>query len=195
MHGSLRIVEQCSSDLTAYATVPIAFEVCEVLDARALEALSCGMPFESTPLNRTWIKDYDTCPGHHPTEWPDKFDLTEWIFLGAFRDAVRMGCAAAVAGASARELLDHSSDAALLWDLRVDPRTRRSGTGSALLARVEAWALARGARRLCVETQQINVPAFRFYVRHGFRLIRASPGAYPAFPDEIRLILEKKLEA
>ncbi|GMV80852.1 MAG: hypothetical protein AMXMBFR7_20360 [Planctomycetota bacterium] len=188
-----RIVELDPSDLAEYAKVPIAFEVSDVLNARAVEALLRGLPFETVRLDPSCVKDYDSYPGNHPTAWPARFDLAGWTFLGAFRGAVREGGAAVVAGASARELLDGTADAALLWDLRVAPHARRSGTGSALLARAEGWALASGARRLCAETQQINVPACRFYARHGFELVRAVPNAYPAFPEEIQLVWEKRL--
>lgn len=105
MVHEVRIVELDPSDLAEYAKVPIAFEVSEVLNARAVEALLRGLPFETVRLEPSCVKDYDSYQGNHPTEWPARFDLAGWTFLGAFRGAVREGGAAVVAGGSARELL------------------------------------------------------------------------------------------
>jgi hypothetical protein len=44
-----------------------------------------------------------------------------------------------------------------------------------------------------VETQDVNVAACRFYTSAGYALANVERGAYPAFPDEVRLIFEKVL--
>ena len=51
----------------------------------------------------------------------------------------------------------------------------------------------RGARRLRVETQDVNVPACRLYHAQGFRLERATPGAYAELPNEVQLLWHKPL--
>lgn len=67
------------------------------------------------------------------------------------------------------------------------------GVGAALLRAAEATALHRGARTLRVETQEVNVPACRFYGRQGFHLERAVAGAYVVFPTEMQLLWRKDL--
>ena len=91
------------------------------------------------------------------------------------------------------DLLGDDPACALLWDLRVAPHVRTQGIGSALLQAAAYEATRRGARALCVETQQVNVAACRFYLRHGFRVKRATPGAYAQFPNEIQLVWIKTL--
>jgi hypothetical protein len=46
---------------------------------------------------------------------------------------------------------------------------------------------------MLVETQDINVPACRFYAAAGYVLVRVEPQAYPTLPDETRLIWQKQL--
>ncbi len=43
------------------------------------------------------------------------------------------------------------------------------GWGSAMLRRAQAWALARGARPIVLETHPDNLPAIRCFTRCGFR--------------------------
>ena len=57
----------------------------------------------------------------------------------------------------------------VLWHLYVAPAFRRQGVGSQLLAGVEAFARSVEARCVWLETQNVNVPAIRFYRRNGFQ--------------------------
>jgi len=41
---------------------------------------------------------------------------------------------------------------------------------------------------MMIETQNINVPACRFYSQMGCRLTAINPFAYPEFPEETQLI-------
>jgi GNAT superfamily N-acetyltransferase len=90
-------------------------------------------------------------------------------------------------------MLEGRDDLALLWDIRVAPEWRGQGVGSALLGAVERFALAARCTSLKVETQDINVPACRFYMRNGFELRAAIRAAYPKFPEETMLLWYKQL--
>lgn len=57
-----------------------------------------------------------------------------------------------------------------LADVRVREDRRRQGVGSELLKALKREARALNARGVTVETQIRNVPAVRFYERHGFRI-------------------------
>ena len=71
--------------------------------------------------------------------------------------------------------------------------TRGKGVGTALFQAAEQWAVARGCRRLQVETQNINVPACKFYAKQGCTLGEVHRLAYPEHPDEVQLLWHKDL--
>jgi GNAT superfamily N-acetyltransferase len=62
------------------------------------------------------------------------------------------------------------ADLAVLWDIRVHPEYRRRGIGTRLFEYAADWARGKGFGQLGVETQNVNVPACRFYVSQGFVL-------------------------
>jgi streptothricin acetyltransferase len=187
------IVEESPERLADYARVPIAFLVDATFDDHALDALARGDRAAPSPVPVPYEKDYDGSPGHHPTDWPQRFDVSRWIILGAFHEMQRVGGAVVVVDDPAVDLLGGQPDAALLWDLRVAPAVRHRGVGSALLRAAEHAAVRRGARVLRVETQQINVAACRFYRRNGFSVEQVQRDAYPDFPDEVQLLWIKSL--
>ncbi len=91
------------------------------------------------------------------------------------------------------EMLEGRKDLAVIWDIRVSPGFRRQGLGKVLFLASETWARARGCRWLKVETQNINVPACRFYAKQGCILGSIDTFAYPGFPDETQLLWYKDL--
>ena len=190
---NLTIVEEPSSRLAEYAQLSIGFSVVEIFDEAALAALRDGASAHAVALSTPCWKDYDSYSGGHPSEWPQRFDLSRWSILAAFDGARRVGGAIVIVDDPQIDLLRDCPSCALAWDLRVAPDARRLGVGSALLDAVERRAMERGARSLRVETQDINVPACRLYHRHGFRLERITPGAYPELPNEVQLLWRKPL--
>ncbi len=58
----------------------------------------------------------------------------------------------------------------MLCDIRVRPERRREGIGARLFAHAVAWSRDQGFARLRIETQNVNVPACRFYARMGCEL-------------------------
>lgn len=68
-----------------------------------------------------------------------------------------------------------------------------SKSRSALIRAAERWASARGCQKLKIETQNTNLPACRFYQRHGYVLAAANRNAYTLFPDEIQFLWYKDL--
>ena len=91
------------------------------------------------------------------------------------------------------DMLEGRDDIAVLWDVRVHPDARGRGVGRALIQRVEEWAEARACSELKVETQNVNMPACRFYERCGFELRHAVAGAYPELPDEVMFLWYKRI--
>jgi GNAT superfamily N-acetyltransferase len=192
---TLTIMEEPPARLAEYADVPIGFMVAEILDEHALSALTHATCLHAVTVSPAYWKDYDSYPGCHPSAWPRLFDLSGWTILAAYDRARRVGGAVVIVDDAQIDMLRDCPDCALLWDLRVAPDARRHGIGSALLEAAEHRALARGAHSLRVETQNVNVPACRFYHANGFRLERAIPGAYAALPNEVQLLWHKPLGA
>ena len=58
----------------------------------------------------------------------------------------------------------------MLWDIRVHPDERGRGVGTKLFQYAADWARRKGCGQLGLETQNVNVPACRFYVRQGCEL-------------------------
>ena len=191
---NVEVISESPVDLDEYARVSIGFTVAEVLDDAAVDAALRGGPIAAVPLEVPYEKNYDSHPGSRPADWRAGFDIAEWQFVAAFLDGRRVGGAVLIPnGRVGVEVLDGHVDPALLWDIRVAPAVRRQGIGAALLDHVTCEARERGATELLVETQQINVPACRFYAAHGFRLLGAQRQAYPNLPDETQLLWSKSL--
>jgi GNAT superfamily N-acetyltransferase len=176
------VIEEPVPDLAEYAGIPIAFEVGERFDVVAEADGTVRLETRAMPV--PYVKDYDEV--NDPRGWAEQFDLSNWGFFSAFSGGQRVGRAAVAWNTPA--LLEGRSDLALIWDIRVAPSARRRGSGSALFEAAVTWASARGCRRLDVETQNINVPAFRFYAKRGCVLRGAQRGAYPELPHEIQLL-------
>jgi GNAT superfamily N-acetyltransferase len=179
------IVEEDASSLAAYAAVPIRFQVLSVVEAHRPEA---GGEFllEERRVSAPFEKDYDAVPGNSPVEWPTRFDVSSWGFLVARSGGVRVGGATVL-------IPPTDADLAVLWDIRVDPAARGQGVGSALINAAEQWAGRHGAHRLQVETQNINVPACRFYAHHSFTLEAVNHFAYANLPGEIQFLWYKNV--
>jgi GNAT superfamily N-acetyltransferase len=85
------------------------------------------------------------------------------------------------------------SDWGFIGARRVSPRERGRGTGSALFRGAGDWAEALGCRCLKIETQNVNVPAGRFYQTPGCTLGAVDRFAYRGQPAEVRLLRRKTL--
>ncbi|HDQ35162.1 MAG TPA: GNAT family N-acetyltransferase, partial [Chloroflexi bacterium] len=79
---------------------------------------------------------------------------------------------------------------AYIQDLAVETQFRRQGIGRALIDQAVNWARAQSLPGLMLETQDINVPACRFYARYGFTLCGFNTHLYRGLPtplDEVAL--------
>jgi len=74
---------------------------------------------------------------------------------------------------------EHASLVAWVTDLVVAPEHRRKGAASALLAATQAWALARGARRMFLEMQSKNHPCISFAQKSGYEFCGYNDRYYP----------------
>jgi ribosomal protein S18 acetylase RimI-like enzyme len=190
----LRIAEDRPSALATYASLPSVLVVREVFDVIAASHGIDGLRLVHRTLPQPYTKDYDAHPDYHPARWAERFDVSSWGFLTAWRGEEAVGKGAIAWNPGGVDLLEGRSDLAVLWDIRVLRTAQRMGAGTALFRAAEAWAKARGARWLKVETQNINVPACHFYEEMGCELGAIDRFAYPGLPDETQLIWYKELD-
>lgn len=189
----VEISEQTLMALEEYASVPIAFEVSMVLDVAEQTKSSGEFMLTERRLDVPYVKDYDAIDGEQPHQWASRFDVSNWGIFKAELEGRHVGGAVVAFNTPGLLMLEGRDDLAVLWDIRVATDARGQGVGSALFRAAEAWARARGCRHFKVETQNINVPACRFYARQGCVLTSVDPHAYPELPEEIRLLWYKVL--
>jgi GNAT superfamily N-acetyltransferase len=190
----IEVVEEPLTALAEYARVPIAFEVKEVFDVALHERGLGGFILAARRLDAPYIKDYDAIEDERPANWARRFDMSNWGLLAAHAEGVRVGGAVVAFDTAGLDMLEgRGRELAVLWDIRVAPEARGRGVGSALFRAVEAWAMRRGCRWLKVETQNINVPACRFYAQQGCELGAVNRFAYPQLPHEVQLLWYKEL--
>jgi GNAT superfamily N-acetyltransferase len=184
--------EEPLTSTAEYAAVSIAFEVRRVLDVQTIDGGMGGFALSERALDVPYVKDYNVDDGG-PARWRERFDISNWGFLAARMDGRLVGGAAVAFDTPGVNMLEGRRDLAVLWDIRVAPDVRGTGVGAALFRAAEAWAAARGCRQMKVETQNINLPACRFYARRGCVLGAIHRFAYPDLPHEVQLLWYRDL--
>lgn len=184
---NLRIEEDQIERLDEHATIPAAFLVERILVVSRGDDVLGGFTLQESPVAAPWTKDYDAIDAEGPAQWRSQFDTRDWGLIAAFDDETRVGGAIIAADLKSRQ--------ATLWDVRVRPDFRLKGVGTALFRAVEEWSRSRGCEILRIETQDINLPACRFYAGNGCELEGVERLAYPDFPDETKLTWIKDLAA
>ena len=188
--AEIRVETSGIEDLDGHVQISIAFRVDSVL-----RPVSGGgdLDLVEHPVSEPWWKNYDAEPGADPASWPERFDTSAWSIISAWRGPERLGGLVMLAGDPAIDMLEGRSDLGLIWDLRIHPSARGQGIGRRLVDAAEEWATARGCAELKVETQNINVPACRFYEQQGFVLRSVTADAYPDLPDELQLLWYRQI--
>jgi len=190
---SIDVGEESFDALAEYAGVPMTVMVDRVLDVALVDGGLGGMALTERGLDVPYVKDYDAVEGEGPSRWAKRFDMSNWGLITARRQGVMVGGAVIAFDTDGVNMLEGRSDLAVVWDIRVREANRGKGIGSAVFGCVEGWARARGCLHLKVETQNINVPACRFYARMGCTLGAIDLFAYPDLPEETQLLWYKEL--
>jgi len=189
----VKIVEETPAILADYEKISIAFRVETFFRVELLDEGLGGVKLTEETVETPFTKDYDECEEDRPTRWAERFDLSNWGFLSAFDGEKRIGAAAIAWKTPEIFMLEGRDDLACLWDLRIAPEYRGKGVGNKLFAYSLNWAKQRNCRLFKVETQNINVPACRFYARQGCHLGAFNLHAYPESLKEIQLIWYRSL--
>lgn len=191
---NIHVCEEPIERVSELTCISIAFQVRSIFDVIMPEEGLQGIHFVERSLEEPYVKDYDAIDGDGPGSWTKRFNLTNWGLIGAYRAGERIGAAVIAFDTPGVNMLKGRDDLAVLWDLRVASEMRGQGVGAALFDAAEAWVSSRGCRRLDVETQNINVPACRFYVARGCTLSAVDRFAYGDLPHEAQLIWTKFLD-
>ena len=182
--------------LGRYAEIPIRYKVESVFDVQLIKKGLGGMMLEERKVSPSYVKDYDADKGEGPTRWLKHFDTLNWgIFIVSSEDQY-LGGATVAYNTPGVHLLDGRDDLAVLWDIRVHPDFRGCGIGTKLFNYAVEWSRKRRCRQFKVETQNVNVPACRFYVKKGCRLGERNRYAYltnPKMKNEVRLVWYRDL--
>jgi ribosomal protein S18 acetylase RimI-like enzyme len=189
----ISLIEETPASLPEYEKISIAFTVETYFRVELSEKGLGGIRLVEEKAEKPFVKDYDAYPEERPTRWAERFDLSNWGILSAFDGEQRIGGAAMAWNAPEILMLEGRSDLACLWDLRVSKEYRGAGVGRALFSSALAWAKKRNCRQVKVETQNVNVPACKFYVRQGCELGSINRYVYPASMNEIQLIWYRKI--
>ena len=190
---SLEVIEESVEQLAEYSTIPIAFQVTSKLMPKLIQNGLEGIHLVQEPAPEPYVKDYDREKGEGPTRWLKRWDISNWGVLSVFETDTRIGGAVIAWRTPELGMLEDRDDLAVLWDIRIHPDYRGKQIGTLLFKSVVKWARSRRCRDLKIETQNINVPACRFYAQQGCRLQSITIGAYAELPEEIELIWHLEL--
>lgn len=163
-------IEQIGPErLADYASIPMVCPVRTILEVEPINRGIGGLALHERSVAVPYSKDYDADGNNGPLHWPKRFDMTSW---GLWLARVESEIVGAVA------IADHCT----LWDIRVKANHQRQQIGTALFRTAATWAFSNGCKLLKVETQNVNVPACRFYTKMGCFLGGIDHMAYRQFP-------------
>ena len=181
---SVKIQQIGPEDLPLYASVSIAYEVMSIYRVEAVEGEISGLVLTEESVS-PYIKDYDAQAqdDDRPDKWANQFDLSKWRFFLAMDGERAAGGAAVVLNSPEVHMLENRTDLAVLWDIRVQPDQREKGIGRQLFQQAAAWSREQGCTQLKIETQNVNIPACRFYARQGCHLGAILRYGYAGCPE------------
>jgi GNAT superfamily N-acetyltransferase len=182
----IRIEEISPDRLVEYASVPITYEVKSIFEVELVDGGLGGILLHEVPV-KPYVKDYDV-NGESPADWPKRFEVKNWGFFLAKMADRPVGAAAVAFDTTGVFMLEARRDLSVLWDIRVRPEAR--GVGIPLFRHAAEWSRTHGCTQMKIETQNVNVPACRFYQRMGARLgeiHRYGYAAVPAVAQEVML--------
>lgn len=168
---NVEIEEIGVESLPSYAEIPISFKVESILQIDIINQGLRGFSVVEKKV-RSYLKDYDRQGDNEdcPIGWSKKFDVSKWGFFLAVDGSLILGGATVAIDTPNLNMLENRKDLAVLWDIRVHPNRRRSGIGTELFRYTVDWAKRKGYKQLKIETQNVNVPACRFYAKQGCEL-------------------------
>jgi GNAT superfamily N-acetyltransferase len=182
----LRIVQETTAELERYQRIPMMLDVTSVFGIVEKDG---AFELIEQPLQYPWSKDYEAMEDDRLITVARRLDFERCAIFAAYEGDQRVGGAIVAPG----ELYEAPKEMAVLIDLRVPRALARRGVGTALFKAAADWACRRGCTELLAETQNVNVPACRFYQAQGCIISEVNEDAYPHYPDEIQIIWKLSL--
>lgn len=182
---TLTIRAIAAHEFPLYDAIPMRFEVTSCLRIEVTNGGLGGFHIQEEPVVPAYIKDYDATGDDSPTAWARDFDISRWGIFLAEADGRAVGGATVAIGKDRPFPMDfcQGDDLAALVDIRVHPDARQQGIGTALFRHAAEWSRQQGCKSLGLETQSVNVPACRFYLRQGCTLGAVHRFGYRGSPD------------
>lgn len=176
--------------LGEYSTVPMIGDSASLLVPEIQENGFGGITLREEAASPHWYMDFDTAEGEGPERWLKTFDTAHWALFLARQEGKPVGGITLAFRTPEVFMLGGRNDITVLWDIRVHPDWKRQGIGSGLFAKAAEWARERGCDSLKVETQNVNVPACRFYMKQGCLLGEINRFAYtaPELRNQVMLV-------
>jgi len=184
----IKVIEETVEALKDYGQVSIAFRVETRFRVDEIDNGLGGFRLVEERVHPPYVKDYDGDKGEGPTRWRNQWNIDHWGVLSAFYGNQRVGGAVVAYDTKNVFILEGRKDLAALWDIRVHPDFRGKGIGAKLFQRAVDWAKSRNCQDFKVATQNINVPACRFYAKGGCKLGAINRYAYSNHINEVELI-------
>jgi len=188
------LIKEIKEGLERYSKIPIKFEVCSVFRLKNKGHGLDGIDFIEEKIKEPYIKDYNSAD-ETIEDWRKEFDMSNWgVFIAEHHRCIVGGITIAY-DTPGVNMLAGGDDISVVWDIRIHPDYRRKGIGSRLFDYAVEWSKQRNCKYLKIETQNINVPACKFYVSKGCELGFVDKYAYQkeGLEDEIKLVWFKKL--
>lgn len=164
---SIEIREIGVDMLSIYAAIPASFRVESELRVELVDKGLGGLMLVEERVT-PYMKWDEESEEDTPESWPERFGTDKMGVFMAFKDSKPVGGAAVLIDVPAGMTTAFEREGtAVLWDIRVHPEERRQGIGSMLFKHAVDWARKKGCVCLKIETQNVNVPACRFYAKNG----------------------------
>lgn len=176
----VEIIEIGPKDLIFYDSIPSRVLVRTILVPELNEDGLGGINLREVMVPQPYIKDYDSNEDL-PSNWPKLFDVTNWGIFIAKENGLVIGGAVVAFDTTGVSMLEARRDLSVLWDIRV--RQEGRGVGIMLFNHAAEWSRTRGCTQMKIETQNINVPACKFYQRMGAKLGEIRCHGYANIPS------------
>jgi GNAT superfamily N-acetyltransferase len=129
-----------------------------------------GIKLHEEKTSVCYVKDYDSYDDEGTERWVKRFNTHNWGFFLVLDGERPIGGATVAFDTPNVNMLDGRKDLAVLWDFRIHPDFRHQGIGTKLFGHVVEWSKKKECKQLKIETQNVNVPACRFYAKQGCKL-------------------------
>lgn len=176
--------------LTEYSSIPMIYEAKDMLSIELIDNGIGGIIFHEKVIATPFIRDFDALEGEKPVRWVKNFNTANWVLFLAREEGVPLGGATVVTRTPEVNMLRGRNDLAVLWDIRVKPEHKRLGIGTKLFRAAADWSRNQKLDYLKIESQNINIPACRFYIKQGCELGEVNRFAYtnPVLIPETMLV-------